>query len=169
MEGETVHRALKLSRRKSGPQTPVWLLSANHIRWTGFNSLKLVLWGSWWEITGHAVQMLCGYKWKFYVFVNAHHSQKILNITTFQKLNLCLTCWNQCNVMMRMMRRKSSLLREWAANGRFDAANTCWHWTLYIAKYYSTHHHSQCQHMLALAHAGVGRNTRVRANPPTTP
>ena len=70
---------------------------------------------------------------------------------------------------MRMMRRKSSLLREWAANGRFDAANTCWHWTLYIAKYYSTHHHSQCQHMLALAHAGVGRNTRVRANSPTTP
>ena len=27
-----------------------------------------------------------------------------------------------------MMRRKSSFLREWAANGRFDAANTCWHW-----------------------------------------
>ena len=25
-----------------------------------------------------------------------------------------------------------------------------------------------CQHMLALAHAGVGRNTRVRANSPTT-
>ena len=116
----------------------------------------------------YVAHLVCGYKWKFYVFVNAHHSQKILNITTFQKLNLCLTCWNQCNVMMRMMRRKSSLLREWAANGRFDAANTCWHWTLHYCS--NVLHNSppltMPAHAGALAHAGVGRNTRVRANSP---
>ena len=135
MEGETVHDgALKLSRRKSGPQTPVWLLLlANHIRWTGFYSFKLVLWGSWWEIAGHVVQMLCGslvfgYKWKFYVFVNPHHSQKSWILRLFKNSICYWHVWNQCNERMRMMKRKSSLLREWAANGRFDAANTCWHW-----------------------------------------
>ena len=136
----------------------------NRVLFLQISTLRILMGDCW--TCGSNVMWLTGIWLQMKVFRNCQSSPfpKVLNIT------ICAWhVWNKCSVMMRMMRRKSSLLREWAANGRFDAANTCWHWTLYIAKYYSTHHHSQCQHMLALAHAGVGRNTRVRANPPTTP
>ena len=71
----------------------------------------------------------------------------ILNITTSQKFNLCLTCMNQ------MQCNDDNDEKEKLLAARMGRKRPFW----------------CCQHMLALAHAGVGRNTRVRANSPTTP
>ena len=70
----------------------------------------------------------------------------ILNITTSQKFNLCLTCMNQ------MQCNDDNDEKEKLLAARMGRKRPFW----------------CCQHMLALAHAGVGRNTRVRANSPTT-